>query len=182
MHDIQSCQVCVGQLNIGIGILPLWLLSRIALPSLSSITSMWQKLKVNIRNPLWRHLIITGSKPRGRSWSNKTAGYTTFAARISWDSVGMTHLFSHSIKNTASRALSEIEILAWWWKLSNIVSGLKVYSLDSVVYELITTKILSLISSSVLAARGETGPVLFPNVEISNLPMTSAWSPQPSIQ
>jgi len=55
--------------------------------------------------------------------------------------MGTTHVFSHSIKNPASRALSEIGDLGLMMKTFEDVSGLKVSSLDSVVYELTATKI-----------------------------------------
>jgi len=90
----------------------------------------------------------------------KTARYTTFATITSWGGVGTIHRFNDIIKNPASKALSEIRTLAWWWKLSKTISRLKVSLFDSMVYELVDELILSSISSSVQGAKWVIGPVL----------------------
>jgi len=76
-------------------------------------------------------------------------------------SVGTTHRFSNNMRKPANRARSDIRTLAWWWKLSKIMSHLKVSSLDSVVYELVDALILSIIFSSVLGVNRVIGSVLF---------------------
>jgi len=66
--------------------------------------------------------------------------------------MGTAYRFSHNISNPTRKALSEMGVIAWWWKLSKIVSELKASSFDFVVYEVTDSEILSAISVSVLVA------------------------------
>ena len=70
--------------------------------------------------------------------------------------VGTTHCFNHNIRNPANKALSEIGILAWWWKLSKTMSGLKMSSFDSIVYEVTDLEIFFVISALMLVANRDT--------------------------